>query len=92
MEITRRDLIKISATMTVLTLFACACLSAQQNLSSNPQNSNQSGNATESLQKATQNPVPNLISVPLQATQTSALDPLTGIKMFSTSNRSFQFT
>jgi hypothetical protein len=34
--------------------------------SSDGQDSNQSGNATEALQKATQNPLGSLISVPLQ--------------------------
>jgi hypothetical protein len=109
MEITRRDLIKVSPTMTVLgtlsrpvsamgdplpslnmfsnqhcrtgtlplllTLFTCEGLSAQQNLYSNPQNSNQSDNATESLQKATQNPVANLISVPLQDNTNFGIGP-----------------
>jgi hypothetical protein len=61
--------------LLLLTLLASACLSAQQNLSSNPQNSNQSGNATESLQKATQNPVANLISVPLQDNTNFGIGP-----------------
>jgi hypothetical protein len=46
----------------VAMLLACGSLAAQQGQSS----ASQPSNTTESLQKATQNPVANLISVPLQ--------------------------
>jgi hypothetical protein len=65
-----------SATIVLLlNLWACACLSAQQNSPSSAQSSEQSGNATESLQKATQNPVANLISVPLQDNTNFGIGP-----------------
>jgi hypothetical protein len=54
-------------------LFACARVSAQQNLSQAGQP--QSANATEALQKATQNPVANLISVPLQDNTNLGIGP-----------------
>lgn len=55
-------------------LFARARVSAQQNLSQAPQ-PDQSTDATEALQKATQNPVANLISVPLQDNTNFGIGP-----------------
>lgn len=59
----------------LLILSACACVSAQQHSPSGGQGSNPSSNATEALQKATQNPVANLVSVPLQNNTNLAIGP-----------------
>ena len=75
METSRNHCSRAGTLLLLLALFVCSCVSAQQNLSSDAQNSNQSGNATEALQKATQNPVANLISVPLQNNTSLGIGP-----------------
>src|SRR6516162_3024345 len=65
---------RISARLIFATLFSCHCVLAQQPPARSDQPPTATGspggaqpsNSTEALQKATQNPVANLISVPLQ--------------------------
>jgi hypothetical protein len=53
--------------LSLLSLLSCFSLSAQEKAPAPPgQTEDQAGSATEALQKATQNPVADLISVPLQ--------------------------
>lgn len=59
----------------LLVPFSVFCASAQQNASVTNTNSGDSANATEALQKATQNPVANLISVPLQDNTNFGIGP-----------------
>ena len=59
----------------LLVPFSVFCASAQQNASVTNANSGDSANATEALQKATQNPVANLISVPLQDNTNFGIGP-----------------
>jgi hypothetical protein len=70
--------------LLLLILLPCACISAQQDpratgdktqASSVDQNPEQPASSTESLQKATQNPVANLISVPLQNNTNLGIGP-----------------
>jgi hypothetical protein len=56
-------------------LLACAHVFAQQSLSTTAQDPAPSANDTETLQKATQNPVANLISVPLQNNTNLGIGP-----------------
>src|SRR5215468_2322367 len=78
---------RIAQLVAVATLLACARLPAQENTSAigastQAPSSSQSGegaaNSTESLQKATQNPVANLISVPLQDNMNFGVGPYNG--------------
>jgi hypothetical protein len=67
--------IRLCTLSLLLAPFVCFCVSAQQNASVANANSNESTNATETLQKATQNPVANLISVPLQDNTNFGIGP-----------------
>ena len=70
----------------ILALFFAACISlgAQQNPSAGQKSQalvssdDKPANATEALQKATQNPVANLISVPLQDNSNFSVGPYDG--------------
>jgi len=71
--------------LLLLISFACACISAQQNPSpvgnkgqapsADQDPPGQPANSSEALQKATQNPVANLISVPLQNNTNAGIGP-----------------
>ena len=74
MSISSNNRFRKGGALLPLILFACACVSAQQNLSTSAQ-SDPSADAAEALQKATQNPVANLISVPLQNNTNPGIGP-----------------
>jgi hypothetical protein len=67
--------IRLRTLILLLAPFVCFRVSAQQTASVANENSNESTNAAETLQKATQNPVANLISVPLQDNTNFAIGP-----------------
>src|SRR5215469_13930680 len=78
---------RIARLVALTALLACLTLPAQENTSatggsSQAASSSQSGegaaNSTEALQKATQNPVANLISVPLQDNMNFGVGPYNG--------------
>jgi hypothetical protein len=78
---------RIAGLVAVAALLACFTLPAQEDTSAtggstNAASSSQSGegaaNSTEALQKATQNPVANLISVPLQDNANFGVGPYNG--------------
>ena len=73
--------------MAVAALLACSTLLAQESntassgsseVSSSSQSGAEAGSSTEALQKATQNPVANLISVPLQNNTNFGVGPYSG--------------
>ena len=74
---------RISALLIFATLFSCHCVLAQQPLARSDQpptatgspGENQPSSSTEALQKATQNPVADLISVPLQNNSNFGIGP-----------------
>ena len=74
MSLSSSSRFRSSVILVTFVLFACACVSAQQSPSQSSQ-PNQHADATEALQKATQNPVANLISVPLQDNTNLGIGP-----------------
>jgi hypothetical protein len=83
-SLTMTDRLRPSSLFLLLILLPCHCVSAQQNPSPSGgttlasavnQDSEKPGNSTEALQKATQNPVANLISVPLQNNTNLGIGP-----------------
>jgi len=78
---------RIPRLLAVAALLACSALSAQEDstasggstqAASSSQGGAQAANSTEALQKATQNPVANLISVPLQNNTNFGVGPYNG--------------
>jgi hypothetical protein len=78
------DCLHAARLLSLTILFACGTLSAQDNPTpggGNPQanaSNQEPANATEALQKATQNPVADLISVPLQDNMNFGVGPYNG--------------
>ena len=78
---------RVARLMVVAALLACPTLLAQENdtatsgsteTASSSQSGAEAGSSTEALQKATQNPVANLISVPLQNNTNFGVGPHNG--------------
>jgi len=78
------DCLRAARLLSLTALFACGTLSAEENPTpggGNPQanaSNQEAANSTEALQKATQNPVADLISVPLQDNMNFGVGPYNG--------------